>query len=428
MKKVLFSWLLIFACNLIAGQQLSLKEQSIVQFKNENYAQAILLMEKALKDNPNDAEIYYYLGFFNHYNAYDSRPLQGYDSTYSLNVLHYLDKALEIKPNYGDAKYFYFTECGAAAFKEYQNNNPQKVKAWFDKAFHKGAIPEWGIELGKNMLSLCDSNAILFTHGDFSLNICLFVQLHDDFRKDITIVPLALLDRPSFVLALNNNADSKILRGLNTGLTKEQIIDMHPYKWDTLTMKLAVPTELLKQYFLPDNYTMDWVIEPDLISNRMASKIDDEIPQRRTYVSPTRAMLLNIIEVNKWVRPVYFTNTYESYLLAGLDKYLQYAGLVSKLLPVKTEKTWRKIDVDKLEQIVFNTKLGKLKTKITDDQPRASGITSLYNSSYWYLADYYRSKGENDKVEKVIESYKQNLMIGYDSETELGYLGTIVII
>jgi tetratricopeptide (TPR) repeat protein len=425
MRKIEMLLSLFLVCNLTFAQQISMKDQAIEQFKKENYSQAISLMEKALIDNPKDAEIYYYLGFFNHYNAYDSRPLQGYDSSYSQKILKYLDKALEINPNYGDAKYFYLTECSAAAFKEYQNNNLLKVKQYFEKAYQKGAIPDWAIELGKNMLSSCDNNAILFTHGDFSLNICLFAQLHYDFRKDITVVPLALLDRPSFVLALSDNVSSKVIHGLNTGLSKEQILDIHPYKWDTLTVKLQINSALKKEYSLPNDYSMEWVIEPDLISNRMVAKIEGENSRPRAYISPTRAMLLNIIETNNWDRPIYFTNTFETYFLAGLDKYFQNCGLVSKLTPIKTNKTKWEINLSVLENLVFNTSLDKLKTIIDNDQPRASGITGLYSSSYYWLADYYSSVGRKNDIVKVIDQYKQKIMIGFNPDSEKGYLKEI---
>jgi tetratricopeptide (TPR) repeat protein len=425
MRKIEMLLLLSFVCNLTFAQQISIKDQAIEQFKKENYSQAIGLMEKALVDNPNDAEIYYYLGFFNHYNAYDSRPLIGYDSSNSQKILNYLDKALVINPNYGDAKYLYLTECSAAAFKEYQNNNLSKVKFYFDKAFKKGAIPEWAIELGENILNSCEQDAILFTGGDFSLNICLFAQLHDNFRKDITIVPLALLDRPSFILALTNNENSKIIRGLKTGLTREQIMDMHPYKWDTLTISLNVPSSLLSKYSLSNGFKMDWVIEPDLTSNRIVSKIEGEDSRKRTYLSPTRAMLLNIIETNKWQRPIFFTNTFDLYFLAGLEKYFQNCGLVSRLTPLKTDNSKFKIDTTSLEKIVFNTKLEKLKTIINNDQPRASGIIGLYGYSYYLLANYFSSNGQKDKIPEIINKYKQNIMIGFDPDYENEYLNSI---
>jgi tetratricopeptide (TPR) repeat protein len=426
MKRIRLSiFLSIFACNMMIAQQLSWKEQSLEQFKKENYSLAISLMEKALKDSPEDAEVYYYLGVFTHYNAYDSRPLQGYDPVYSQKVLNYLDKALELNPEFGDARYFCFTEFGAAAFKEYQKNNLSKVMDNYEKAYQKGVIPEWAVELGRNMLASCDSNAILFTHGDFAFNICLFVQLHYNFRKDISVVPLTQLELPSFTLALNDNGDSGILRGIKTGSTKEQILEIHPYKWDTLTIKLPVPPVLSKQYSLPDDYSMNWKIEPDLSSDRIVAKVEGETPHPRTYLSPARAVLLSIIETNHWERPVFFTNTFETYFLARLDHYLQNCGLVSKLVPLKTENTQWSLNVPVLEKLVLHTKLEKLKTVIVNDQPRASGIVSLYRNSYYWLAGYYHSVGRQNEIAKIIDCYKQNIMIGFKPGPEKKYLEEI---
>ena len=99
--------------NLFA-QENNLKEKALQEFKNEHYDEAISLLEKALEKTTNDAEIYYYLGFFNHYRAYDSRPLNGYDFSYSAQIFEYLNKAIELNPDYGDAKYFYGDEIGRA--------------------------------------------------------------------------------------------------------------------------------------------------------------------------------------------------------------------------------------------------------------------------------------------------------------------------
>jgi tetratricopeptide (TPR) repeat protein len=422
MRYITILILFIFTVNSILAQENSFKEQAIEQFENENYTSAIELMEKALDKNPNDADVYYYLGFFNHFNAYDSRPLKGYNSDYSDKILNYLDKSLELNPNHGNAKYFYFIECLAVAFKEYQQNNLDKVKEQIEKAYQKGVIPEWAIELGKTILNSCEKDAILFTHGDYPLNICLFVQLHNNFRKDISLIPLALLDRPSFDLAINENKDSEILRGVDLGLTKEQILDIHPYKWDTTTVNLSVPSALINQYSIPKDYTMDWVIEPDLYSERTVARIKGAENKKQAYLSPTRAMLLNIMETNKWIRPIYFTNTFETYYLAGLDKYFQNCGMVSKLTPIKTKDTPFNTNVLALETLVFNTELPKLKTIINNDQPRASGIIGLYQSAYYILASYYKEQNEPEKIDKVIDKYKQNLMIGFKPENEKGLL------
>lgn len=418
MIKITLVPLLLFTCATMFAQQRSSKEQALEYFKNEDYSLAIQYMEKAMHESPNDAEVYYYLGFFTHYKAYDSRPLRGYNSDYSQKVLAYLDKALALNPTYGDAKYFYLAECSASAIKAFQNGQPQQVVDSFEKAFAKGIIPAWGIEFGKNILNSCDADAILFTHGDFTFNMCMFVQLHYNYRKDVSIVPLTLLDRPSFALALHSNKDSEYLRGVDLGITKEQILDMHPYKWDTISIQISLPSDLCKIYSLPIDYTMDWVVAPDLYSERVVSRIPNAPVKKQSYLSPIRAMLVSVVETNNWKRPIYFTNNFEFYFLAGLHEYFQDCGLVSKLTPLKTNNTVFQIDVPALEKFVLHTELNNFTDIIVNNQPRITWNIHMYEDAYIALAQYYKSIGTPNKISEIIRAYTHNLAIGFDVEKE----------
>ena len=53
----------------------ALKEKALAQFEKADYAAAIAYLEQARAAAPNDAEVYYYLGYFTHYLCYDSVPL-----------------------------------------------------------------------------------------------------------------------------------------------------------------------------------------------------------------------------------------------------------------------------------------------------------------------------------------------------------------
>ncbi|HOS83652.1 MAG TPA: hypothetical protein PK199_01920 [Bacteroidales bacterium] len=418
MRQITTVAILFFTFFSVLAQEKTFKQQALEQFKQEKYPLAISLMEQALQENPKDAEVYYYLGFFTHYNAYDSKPLRGYNSEYSQKVLDYFDKALELQPNYGDAKYFYLAECSAHAIKAFQEGKVNEVKGNFEKAFEKGVIPEWGIEFGKNILNSCEKDAILFTHGDFAFNMCMFVQLHYNYRNDVSVVPLALLDRPSFDIVLQQQKDSDYLRGVDLGITKEQILDMHPYKWDTTTVHIPITPQVMKEFSLPKNYTMDWVITPDLHSERQVSRIPGAPIKKQAYLSPTRAMLLAVVETNAWNRPIYFTNNFEYYFLAGLQEYFQDCGLVSKLTPLKTDNTSFQMQVSAFEKLVLHTDLKNFKDIIANNQPRISWNIRMYDEAYLTLAQHYQSQGTQDKISQIIDCYKQNLHIGFDAEHE----------
>ena len=86
MKALLFALSFFLLAFRSPAQVQGLKEQALESFRRERYDEAVALMERAAEADPTDAESWYYLGFFNHYRAYDSRPLKGYDLSYSERV------------------------------------------------------------------------------------------------------------------------------------------------------------------------------------------------------------------------------------------------------------------------------------------------------------------------------------------------------
>jgi len=399
------------------SQNISLKEQALEKFKAEHYDDAIKLLEQALEQSPEDAEIYYYLGWFNHYRAYDSRPLKGYDFSYSKRIFEYLDKALELNPNYGDAKYFYSAECGSNAFEAMQDYNSEKLKYYYELGFKKGVFPDWLIELGRNLLASCEKDAILFTGGDADFNICSYLQLCENFRTDITVMPLGFIDRPWYVNFLKNGLDNGV-RKINIDLTEKQIMDIHPFKWRETNIFIDIsPADRLK-FELPEGFKMEWIVAPDLQSERMHSKTESEEPIRRTLLSPQRAMLLQIVENNFAERPIYFRGADPSFY-GGINEYFQNCGLVFRLTPIKTKDTKFQIDVSKLEQLFRAENLTNYRNVKENDFPRISGIAVYgYPMALINLANHYRLSGQVSKLKQLIELYKNQLKIDFDVEYE----------
>ena len=402
----------------VFSQEISLKEQALEKFKVEHYYDAISLLEQALKQSPDDAEIYYYLGWFNHYNAYDSRPLKGYDYAYSERILEYLDKAIELNPNYGDAKYFYSAECGALAMAEMGNYDAEKVKYYYERAFIKGTFPKWLIEYGKNMLLSCGENAILFTGGDADFNICSYLQICENFRTDVTVIPIGITDRPWYVNFLKNGLENTV-RKINIDLTEKQIMDIRPFKWRETNIFIDISSAYKLKFGLPEDFKMEWTVAPDLQSYRMHSKIEGEEATRRTLLSPQRAILLQIVEDNFAERPIYFSIGADPSFLGGLEEYFQNCGLVSRLTPIKTEDTQYQIDVAKLEQLFKAENLTDYKDVKENDFPLISGLfVYVYPFALLKLANHYRLSGKKHELKQLTELYKNQLKIGVDVEYE----------
>ncbi|MDR2125830.1 MAG: hypothetical protein LBP63_03230 [Prevotellaceae bacterium] len=406
-----------FFLSCIHAQEKTLKEQAVDEFKKEHYDEAIALLEKAELESPDDAEIYFYLGWFNHYRAYDSRPLQGYDFEYSKKIFAYMDKAISLNPKYGNAKYFYGAECSANAFNAMYDYDLKKLKYFYKQAYEKGAYPAWLIEFGKNMMNTCDRNAILFTGGNADFDICMYLQLHQRHRTDLTVVSLGYIERPWYVTFLKNGLEGGVKK-INIALDDRQIMDIHPFKWDTTEVYINVSEKMKNEFQLAADYKMKWRVEPDLLSNRMHSKIESEQARKRIYLSPLRAILLHIIENNFGERPVYFTNFAESTFYGGLNAYFRNCGLTSQLTPVKTVNTDNSGDVSKLELLFKAENFKDLPNLKSNDIPRISGIIFAYHIAAMQLARTYKQYGQIAKLKKLIEIYKSNIAIGIDKEYE----------
>jgi len=411
MKKII-SIVFLLQSLFLQAQDFNLKNEAIEQFKNENYPLAIHLMERAKKENPTDAEIYYYLGFFSHYLANDSRPLVGYDYQMSERIFAYLDKAIELNPKYGNAKYFYGAECSSNAFKAMQNYDSESLRKIYGKAFDIGAYPEWLLEFGRNMLANCGKNALLFTGGNADFDVCMYLQLHENYRTDISIMPIGNIDRPWYVKYIKEGIIPGF-RKVNIELTDAQIYDMHPYKWDTTIVSIPVSEELILRYGLSASAEMEWEIVPDLSSDRNHSKIRGEKIQKRTYLSPQRAILLHIIESNKWERPICFSNMANPFFWGGLDAFFQNCGLVSRLMPFKTHETKWETDYHKLELwLSSENDFSDYCSVLEEDIPRISGLLNSYHIAVINLLEHYKNSGDKESLKKILRIYHKKLSIG----------------
>lgn len=414
MKKITAFFIVNLLFFNVYAQDKTLKEQAIDEFKKEHYDKSIKLLEKASKETPEDAEIFYYLGWFNHYRAYDSRPLKGYNYSYSKKIFDYLNKAIELNPNYGDAKYFYGTECSVNAFLAMQNNDAKKMKYFYKLANEKGAYPNWLKEFGRNMMNACKQNAILFMGGNADFDICTYLQVCEKFRQDITIIPIGNIDRPWYVKFLKNGLYNAVKK-VKLNLTEQQIMDIHPFKWQTTTIEMSISDISRKVFNLSENYKLKWEVYPDLYSDRMHSKIEGEKAKKRTYISPQRTILLQIIEDNLSERPIYFSNFCSPTFYGGLNQYFQNCGLVSYLTPIATKGKECAFDYVEIEKMLQKENLKYFRTLIDNDIPRISSITlSGYYIAFLNLLESKNSK-ERLALKEVFDKY---LKIGYNKEFE----------
>jgi len=373
----------LMSCSLFVGvilpaQEVNLKQKAAAEFKRGDYPKAISLLKQALTEEPSDAEIYYRLGYYTHYLCYDSRPLRGYSERKSDEILGYLHKAIDLNPRYEDAHYFIGAEYGVRALNALQKKDAKRVRKEIRTAYKQGGYPDWLIEYARNMLRACEPNAILFTGGDADSWPTWYLQFVEGYRRDVTVIPVAMLNRPAYALILKDGLKGALVSA-PISWSKEQILDMHPYKWKANKIEIPLSGSQLERHnLLPEYDVMEWELEPDLSSDS------------RTFLSPGRALLADIIETNRWERPVCFSLGCRRSSMASLSEYMQLCGLVRRLLPVEAAKYGLSLDPQLIEDTLLEPDHYRHFAEVKEhNMPRASRLLNNYRAALLQLAYHY---------------------------------------
>ncbi len=388
MRQLIIIFLITISTTLFG--QTSNKIQEIIQLGDEwKFEDAIDLIKSEININPNDAELYYWLGRYSHYLVYDTRPfIHKSDQWSKEQVLKNFQKAVELNPNYGDAKYFLAVEYGARAGEALKTGNVKQYRKELMDAKNWGAFPSHAIEYGKNILKSCDTDAILIVDGDADLNILQYVQVIEEYRKDVSVVLMSFLERPYYIKLIRDGIPG-IYKPIPINMSDNLIMEMHNYKWRENDVFIPISEQTRKEFNLNDTVTnLKWHIKPN---------------SGKTGLWTGTAILINIIETNKWGRPIH-CSIFVNRELDGLENNLQINGLTSQIVPFKVKGTELEYNIKKFESVMFDPNNYKDYHDIkNNNQPRAStNFGQLSRSAIFQYAVYQYRNGEIAKSKETL--------------------------
>ena len=384
MRKIIILFFISIS-NLIIGQTTTVIEKAN-QLGNEwEFEKAINLLENEIKNDPYNAELYYWLGRYSHYIVYDTRPFSNKSNKWSNEqVLNNLKKAVELNPDYGDAKYFLAAEYGARALEALKQKNSDQYKKELSDAYELGGFPLHAIEHGKNILKSCDTNSILIVNGDAQFNVIQYVQTIEGYRKDVSLIVLALLERPYYIKLIRDGLEN-ILKPVPINLNDNLIMEMHNYKWKENDIIIPISEKARRYYDVNDSINnFRWTIKPNIGKNKLWTGT---------------AMLINIIETNNWDRSIHYT-WFGFGDLDGLGENMQIVGLTARITPMKVKGSKNEYDIERFELLMFDPENYKDYKDIADNnQPRVS--YTFGNLSRRRIVDYANYLLENNEKEKA---------------------------
>jgi hypothetical protein len=281
-----------------------------------------------------------------------------------------------------------------------------------------------------NILQTCEQDAILFTNGDNDTFPLWYLQDVEGVRRDVRIVNLSLVNTPWYIKQMKEDPYYPEASPVPISLSDAQIDRISPAAWEPQTVELAVPREVYERYSVSDTAAINqgkisWHFKHTFQAGRSkAIRVQDR-------------MVWDIVNTNKWEKPIYFAVTVSPDSKIGLDEYLWFKGLAWRLEPRKIPSQETGLDPVVLEENLFNEPDGfskeprygyRFRNVANPDVYFDENVTRLmtnYRSSFIRLAIYKMNVESNpakaeavlDRMESVIP--REKIPMSWDLSSDL---------
>lgn len=222
------------------------------------------------------------------------------------------------------------------------------------KELKPGLYDNFYLEMARNYLNSCDLNAILFTNGDMDTYPLLYVQENENFRKDVLVVNVSLLNLGRYINHLANfRAGAKpLIPGMDSAIYKSETkpyIYIQELTEQPISIKemltFVASEDPLNKIQTSDNLLVDFIQSRNIYFDINIENIKKEFQKEleladtaihikldKNYLTIAEFCILDIIATNNFERPVYFASTVEGKNYKGLEDYFQLEDLPDCLL------------------------------------------------------------------------------------------------
>lgn len=207
-----------------------------------------------------------------------------------------------------------------------------------------------------NLLNSCEKDGILFTNGDNDTFPLWALQEAYGVRTDVRIVNLSLVNTPWYILQMKN-FEPKVPISFTDKQIEKMEAQLNPFDKPT-------------PFFLKGAGIQ--VVLPSVQQMRVL-KVQDQ-------------MVLNIVDANRWKKPIYFVTSVGDDVLMGLGPYLKLEGLVYRVMPQPVPEE-EKIDIQRSAELMTKvyryTNLENGKANLNET---SSSLLTNYEASYIQIA------------------------------------------
>lgn len=369
----------------------SLRSKTEEAINKKNYPLALEYLDTALSKYPKNAEVHYYRGQTYRLMLFaDGFFINDVNMPYAFKSSEQFRITTELSPRYTGKKFVVDpyskiqTIWGSVAMTYLYHNKPDSARWAFKYGKQEGGYYPSMLEYNKNIMASCDKDAILFTNGDNDTFPMWYLQLVENYRTDITVVNLSLLNVSWYIKQLKNSYPFGS-NNLFLTLSDAEIDSLRPIRWQEKMVEIPVQGDSLNT-----EGTIKWLVKPTY--ENKAIRVED-------------IMLIEILRSNKWNRPVYFSTTVYDANRLGLDKYLTLEGLVYKVNTHEEEINPETLRTNLTKVYTYNS----VKDSHLIDVDEILSLFQNYRYSYLKLISYYIDHGLKDKAGNMLSNMKKEL-------------------
>lgn len=292
-------------------------------FNERDFVAASQYLEQAVVLRPDHAEARYFLGYA--YSGLNSNDGSGLIRTTLFKTNRssvQFEKVIELEPNYSgeivvlDPYSKISSEWGSLAIAYLDREEPDSARWALQEGRRRGGFSNYSISFTRAILDYCYTNSILMSRGDMMTFPLLYTQLVDEYRRDVSVIDLSLL---------NTSWYEKILEkyfNVEFDLPKEILDTIQYIEWKDSTITAG---------------EFSWVVKPSY-SNR--------------YLIRGNILLLNIITTNKFTRDLYFPPETPSEELLNLYKHLTPVVYITRVNHDGAEPLSHQVYLDAIRRIL----------------------------------------------------------------------------
>jgi len=282
-------------------------------------------------------------------------------------------------------------------------------------------------DFGHNYLQSCEPNAIIFTYGDNDTFPLWYAQEVEGIRTDVRVCNTSYLQTDWYINQMKRqayNSDPLPISWKHKDFRqgKRDVIFVAPSKTQPYPLGTILdfirsddPRAQLSYYgnYIPTTSLFLRIDSANVVKNRTVNPehepfiINEMIfnLEGKSSISKVDAITLDMINTNKWERPMYYAITTPPSAYSLFSDHLQRTGMAYQIVPIKTSENDLTINTQKMyDNVIYKFKWGGLeKPGLYLDETVMRMCKSQRGAIFADLASALINEGKIENAIKVLD-------------------------